>query len=163
MRSLCMLKTEKLDVIKLHVDTCACTVGLLKQDQRWRSAASLSQQSACPRFYLRIRSSLLYLTAEVGRPLLLHDGSCRPLEAERCSFQNWLKSVPLFTKKKTMFSVLSSADWVSALCTQDEEEFLRCQGPLQIPPQLPGTFTDTDNRRAQQTDTQKCGVKVRYV
>lgn len=110
MRSLHMLKTEKLDVIKLHVDTCACTVGLLKQDQRWRSAASLSQQSACPRFYLRIRSSLLYLTAEVGRPLLLHDGSCRPLEAERRSFQNWLKSVPLFTEKKTMFSVLSSAD-----------------------------------------------------
>lgn len=90
----------QLDVIKLDVDTCACTVGLLKQDQRWRSAVSLSQQSACPRFYLRIRSSLLYLTAEVGRPLLLHDGSCRPLEAERCSFQNWLKSVPLFTKKR---------------------------------------------------------------
>lgn len=110
MRSLRMLKTEKLDVIKFHVDTCACAVGLLKQDQRWRSAASLSQQSACPRFYLRIRSSLLYLTAEVGRPLLLHGGSCRPLEAERCSFSELAEVCSAFHKEKTMFSVLPSAD-----------------------------------------------------
>lgn len=97
------LKPRNWMLKKLHVDTCACIVSLLKQDQRWWSAASLPQQSACPRFYLRIRSGLLYLAADVGRPLLLHDGSCRPLEVEHCAFENWLKSVPHFAKKIQCF------------------------------------------------------------
>lgn len=54
--------------------------------------------------------------------------------------------------KKQVF-VFPPADWVSARCSQDEEEFLRCQGPLQIPPQLPGMLTDADNTHAQQNDT----------
>lgn len=59
-------------MIKKHcLDKPACANGLLKQDKPWCSTASLSQQLACPRFYLWIRSGPLYLTADVGWPLLL--------------------------------------------------------------------------------------------
>lgn len=54
-------------------------------------------------------------------------------------------------KPKPVF-VSSSADRVPALRTQDEEELLRCQGPLQIPPQLPGTTTYMHN----ETTTKLC-------
>lgn len=61
-------------------------------------------------------------------------------------------------KKKKKVFLSSSADWVSTLRAQNEEEFLRCQGPLQIPSQLPGMLVDTDNIRSQQNDTHKIVV-----
>lgn len=90
--SMCSLQTWKKEISSVLKSTTLIHVPVLKQDQPWRSDASLSQQLACPRFYLRIRSSPLYLAADVGRPLLLHDGSCRPLEAEHCWFEYWWKS-----------------------------------------------------------------------
>lgn len=137
-------------------------VPVLKQDQPC-SDASLSQQLACPRFYLQIRSSPLYLTADVGRPELRHDGSCRSLKVERCWIEYWWKSFVLFPKKKKKGFLSSSADWVSALRAQDEEEFLRCQGPLQIPSQLPSMLVDTDNIRSKQNVVVKMSCVLKCV
>lgn len=151
----CMLKKKKKwDVKKYHLDTF---VPMLKQDQPWRSDASLSQQLACPRFYLRIRSSPLYLTADVGRPLLLHDGSCRPLEAERCCFEYWWYSFLLFTKNKTKTCFCFVISWQSPRSPHP-----RWRGAST----LPGTFTNTatatryHNIRAQRNDNKIVLVKM---